>query len=395
MALTIGIIGLPQSGKTTLFNALTQAGAPVSGYATSTVQANVAVVQVPDPRLQPLAEIFQPKKVTYATVEFVDVAGIGQSTHTATEKHQGLSAEFLGHIRNADALAIVLRTFENSNVPHIYGDVDPNRDLDSLNAELVLTDLATVERRIERTTKAAKTGDKKYQQELEVLRLLQEALNDLKLVSQVELLAHDRAVLDELFLLTMKPRMYVLNVSEDILGPANDLLARIAAGKDVDAEKLEGELQGIATVARRAKAEGSEVVAVSARLEAELAELPEEDAAEYLESIGLPKLGAARVIQVGYRLLNLITFLTAGEDEVRAWTITRGAKAPEGAGKIHSDIERGFIRAEVTRFEDFMACGGSFAAAAKKGLQRLEGKDYVVQDGDIIHFRFNVGKSSP
>jgi len=393
MALTIGIIGLPQSGKTSLFNALTRAGAPISGYATSTVQANLAVVQVPDPRLQPLADIFKPKKVTYATVEFVDVAGIGQSTHAATEKREGLSAEFLGHIRNADALAIVLRTFENSNVPHIYGDVDPNRDLDSLNAELALTDLATVERRIERTTKAAKSGDKKYQRELEVLRLLQDALNELKLASQVELLAQDHAVLDELFLLTLKPRMYVLNVSEDVLGAANDLLERIAAGEDVDESKLEGELKGIATVAKRAKAEGSEVVAVSARLEAELAELPEEDAKEYLESLGLPRLGTVRVIQVGYRLLNLITFLTVGEDEVRAWTVTRGARAPEAAGKIHSDIERGFIRAEVTRYDDFMASGGSFAAAAKKGLQRLEGKDYVVQDGDITHFRFNIGKS--
>jgi GTP-binding protein YchF len=392
MALTIGIIGLPQSGKTSLFNALTRAGAPISGYATSTVQANLAVVQVPDPRLQPLADIFKPKKVTYATVEFVDVAGIGQSTHAATEKREGLSAEFLGHIRNADALAIVLRTFENSNVPHIYGNVDPNRDLDSLNAELALTDLATVERRIERTTKAAKSGDKKYQRELEVLRLLQDALNELKLASQVELLAQDHAVLDELFLLTLKPRMYVLNVSEDVLGAANDLLERIAAGEDVDESKLEGELKGIAAVAKRAKAEGSEVVAVSARLEAELAELPEEDAKEYLESLGLPRLGADRVIQVGYRLLNLITFLTAGEDEVRAWTVTRGARAPEAAGKIHSDIERGFIRAEVTRYDDFMASGGSFAAAAKKRLQRLEGKDYVVQDGDITHFRFNVGK---
>jgi GTP-binding protein YchF len=391
MALTIGIIGLPQSGKTSLFNALTRAGAPISGYATSTVQANIAVVQVPDPRLQPLADIFHPKKVTYTTVEFVDVAGIGQGAHTATEKREGLSPEFLGHIRNADALAIVLRTFENSNVPHIYDNIDPNRDLDSLNAELALTDLATVEKRIERTTRAAKSGEKKYQQELEILRLLQDALNELQPVSQVELLAQDRAVLNELFLLTMKPRMYVLNVSEDVLGAANDVLERIAAGKDVDVERLEGELKGIATVAKRAKAEGSEVVAVSARLEAELAELPEEDAAEYLESLGLPRLGADRVIQVGYRLLNLITFLTAGEDEVRAWTVTRGAKAPEAAGKIHSDIERGFIRAEVTRFEDFMACG-SFAAASKKGLQRLEGKDYVIQDGDIAHFRFNVGK---
>jgi len=391
MALTIGIIGLPQSGKTSLFNALTKAGAPISGYATSTVQANLAVVQVPDARLQPLADICKPKKVTPATVEFVDVAGIGQGSQAHKEKREGLSAEFLGHIRNADALAIVLRTFANDNVPHIYESIDPNRDLDSLNAELALTDLATIERRIERTTKAAKSGEKKYLQELEILRLLQDALNELKPVSQLDLLAQDHAVLDELFLLTMKPRMYVLNVSEDVLGAANDLLNRIAAGEDVDVNTLEGELIGIAAVAKRGKAEGAEVVAVSARLEAELTELPEEDAHEYLESLGLPQLGTDRVIQVGYRLLNLITFLTAGEDEVRAWTVTRGAKAPEAAGKIHSDIERGFIRAEVTRFEDFMACG-SFAAATKKGLLRLEGKDYVIQDGDIAHFRFNVSK---
>ena len=390
MALTIGIIGLPQSGKTTLFNALTRAGAPISGYATSTVQANLAVVQVPDARLQPLADIFKPQKVTPTTVEFVDVAGMGQSVQK--EKREGLSAEFLGHIRNADALAIVLRTFANSNVPHIYGDIDPNRDLDSLNAELALTDLATVEKRIERTTKAAKSGDKKYVRELEVLRLLQDALNDLRPTSQVELLAQDRVVLSELFLLTMKPRMYVLNVSEDVLGAANNLLERVAARKDVDESELEGELKGIATIAKRAQSEGSEVVAVSARLEAELTELPEEDANEYLESLGLPRLGTDRVIQVGYRLLNLITFLTAGEDEVRAWTVTKGAKAPEAAGKIHSDIERGFIRAEVTRYDDFMASGGSFAAAKEKGLFRLEGKDYVIQDGDIAHFRFNVGK---
>ncbi|MFL5654830.1 MAG: redox-regulated ATPase YchF [Ktedonobacteraceae bacterium] len=391
MALTIGIIGLPQSGKTSLFNALTKAGAPISGYATSTVQANLAVVQVPDARLQPLADIFKPKKVTPATVEFVDVAGIGQSSQAHKEKREGLSPEFLGHIRNADALAIVLRTFVNDNVPHIYGSIDPNRDLDSLNTELALTDLATVEKRIERTTKAAKSGEKKYLQDLEILRLLQDALNELKPVSQLDLLPQDHAVLDELFLLTMKPRMYVLNVSEDVLGAANDLLNRIAAGEDVNVDTLEGELKGIATIAKRGKAEKAEVVAVSARLEAELTELPEEDAREYLESLGLPQLGTDRVIQVGYRLLNLITFLTAGEDEVRAWTVTRGAKAPEAAGKIHSDIERGFIRAEVTRFEDFMACG-SFAAATKKGLLRLEGKDYVIQDGDIAHFRFNVSK---
>ncbi len=392
MALTIGIIGLPQSGKTTLFNALTRANAPISGYATSTVQANVAMVQVPDARLQPLTEIFHPKKTTPTTVEFVDVAGVGQHSQESGEKRQGLSAEFLGHIRNADALAIVLRTFENSNVPHVYNTIDPNRDLDSLNAELSLTDLTSVERRIERTTKAAKSGDKKYLQEIETLRKLQEALNELKLVSQVELDSQEKGVLSELFLLTTKPRMYVLNVSEDALGDANELLENIATGKAIDEGALSDELKGVARIAQRAKSEGAEVVAVSARLEAELVELPEEDAAEYLASLGLPKLGADRVIQVGYRLLNLITFLTAGEDEVRAWTVTRGAKAPEAAGKIHSDIERGFIRAEVTSYEDFMACGGSFAAAAKKGLQRLEGKDYIIKDGDIAHFRFNVGK---
>jgi GTP-binding protein YchF len=392
MALTIGIIGLPQSGKTSLFNAITKMGVPVSNYATSTVQANTAVVPVPDSRLQVLADIFHPRKVTPATVEFVDVAGMGQATHHAGEKPEGLSAEFIGHIRNADALAFVLRTFENSSVPHIYDTLDPNRDLDSLNAELALTDLSTVEKRIERTRKAAKSGEKKYQQELDILHLVQEALNELRPLSQLELLPQDKAVLNELFLLTLKPRMYVLNVSEDVLGAANDLLERISAGEEIDLEQQEGELRGIATIAMRGKEEGAEVIAVSARLEAELAELPEEDAKEYLEALGLPELGAERVIQVGYRLLNLITFLTAGEDEVRAWTVTQGAKAPEAAGKVHSDMERGFIRAEVTHFDDFMAAGGSFAAAAKKGVQRLEGKDYVIKDGDIAHFRFNVAR---
>lgn len=350
------------------------------------------MVQVPDARLQPLADIFHPKKVTPTTVEFVDVAGVGQHTQDSSEKKQGLSAEFLGHIRNADALAIVLRTFENSNVPHVYDNIDPNRDLDSLNAELALTDLTSVERRIERSQKAAKSGDKKYLAEIETLKKLQAALNELSLVSQVELDSQEKGVLSELFLLTVKPRMYVLNVSEDVLGDANELLYAIATGESVGVSALSSELKGVAQIAQRAKTEGAEIVAVSARLEAELVELPAEDAAEYLELLGLPKLGADRVIQVGYRLLNLITFLTAGEDEVRAWTVTKGAKAPEAAGKIHSDIERGFIRAEVTSFDDFMTCGGSFAAAAKKGVQRLEGKEYVIKDGDIAHFRFNVGK---
>ncbi|HTI13696.1 MAG TPA: redox-regulated ATPase YchF [Dictyobacter sp.] len=391
MALTIGIIGLPQSGKTSLFNALTQAGAPIEGYATSTVQANVGVVKVPDARLQPLADIFQPPKVTPTTVEFVDVAGMGQAAQAGKENKEGLSAEFLGHIRNADALAIVLRTFANDNVPHINNTIDPVRDLDNLNSELIFTDLSSVERRIERTKRAAKSGDKKYQQELTTLTRFQEALNEFTLIKELELSQPEQELLKELFLLTMKPRMYVLNVSENALGEANDLLEKIAKGEAIKNEGLSAELQGIVKVAQRAKDEGSEVAAVSASLEAELSELPEEDAQEYLESLGLPKLGADRVIQVGYRLLNLITFLTAGEDEVRAWTVTRGAKAPEAAGKIHSDIERGFIRAEVVHFDDFMEAG-SFAAATKKGVLRLEGKEYIVKDGDIAHFRFNVGK---
>ncbi|WP_052891016.1 redox-regulated ATPase YchF [Thermogemmatispora carboxidivorans] len=390
MALRIGIVGLPQSGKTSLFNALTGAQAPISGYATRTVQANTAVVQVPDPRLKPLAEIFKPKKVTYATVEFVDVAGMGQQDEEA--RKGGLSAEFLGHIRNADALAIVLRTFANENVPHPLGGIDPLRDLEQLDSELALTDLATVERRSERTAKAAKSGEKKYQQELALLTRLQEALSNGIPVRRLELNAQEQALVKELFLLTMKPRMYVLNVSEDLLAEAATLLAEIHQGGEPALASLTGELHGVAAVALRARSEEAETVAVSARLEAELSELAPEEAAEYLASLGLPRLGAERVIQVGYRLLNLITFLTVGEDEVRAWTVTKGAKAPEAAGKIHSDIERGFIRAEITHFDDFMACGGSFAAAARKGLQRLEGKDYVIQDGDIAHFRFNVGR---
>jgi GTP-binding protein YchF len=391
MALTIGIIGLPQSGKTSLFNALTKAGAPISGYAASTVQANIGVVQVPDARLQPLTDIFQPKKVTPTTVEFVDVAGMGQASQATKEKKEGLNAEFLGHIRNADALAIVLRSFANDNVPHINNNIDPYNDLESLNAELIITDLTSVEKRLERSIRAAKSGDKKYQQEMDILRSFQSTLEEFKLVKDLELGQPEQALLKELFLLTMKPRMYILNVSEGTLGAANDLLDKISSGENIDEDKLSNELKGIVKVARRAKSEGSEVTAVSASLEAELSELPEEDAQEYLESLGLPKLGSDRVIQVGYRLLNLITFLTAGEDEVRAWTVTQGAKAPEAAGKIHSDIERGFIRAEVVHFNDFME-SGSFAAATKKGVLRLEGKEYVVKDGDIAHFRFNVGK---
>ncbi|HEX3272913.1 MAG TPA: redox-regulated ATPase YchF [Ktedonobacterales bacterium] len=382
MALTVGIIGLPLSGKTTLFNALTRAGAEISGYPTSTVQANRAVVQVPDERLDRLAEIFHPRKIVPTSIEFVDVAGLGQASETA--KHEVLSAEFLGHIRNADALAIVVRCFENPQAPHPAGSLDAGRDLDDLLTELALTDLATVDKRIDATARKAKTGDKKFTEELAFLNRLREPLNEGRPASELEYSQAERAILGELFLLTMKPRLYVANVGEDALAAASEIVAGTGGG--------EGELACAAVVRDRARAESAEVIAVSARLEAELGELSPEDAAEYLAALGLPTLGADRVVQAGYRELNLISFLTAGEDECRAWTITRGTKAPVAAGKIHTDIERGFIRAEVVHYDDLMADGGSMKTAKEHGHVRLEGKEYVVKDGDIIEFRFNVSK---
>ncbi len=385
MALTVGIIGMPQSGKTTLFNALTQAEAQISGYPTSTVQANRAVVEVPDERLARLAEIFHPGKIVPTTVEFVDVAGLGQATEET--RREGLSAEFLGHIRNADALAIVVRCFDNPAAPHPAGSIDAARDLDNLMAELALTDLATVDKRIESTARKAKSGDKRFAEEIEFLKRLRAHLNEGLPVSTFSYSSTEEAILRELFPLTLKPRLYVVNVGEDTLGEAGALLEGGSGGTGTS-----GELACVEAVGERARAEGAEVVAVSAKLEAELGELPEEDAAEYLAALGLPALGTNRVIQAGYRALNLISFLTAGEDEVRAWTVTSGSKAPTAAGKIHSDFERGFIRAEVVHYDDLMADGGSMKAAREHGHIRLEGKDYTVRDGDIIEFRFNVSR---
>ncbi len=389
MALTVGIIGLPLSGKTTLFNALTRAGAQISGYPTSTVQANRAVVHVPDERLDRLAEIFHPRKVVPTTVEFVDVAGLGQAADT--ERHEGLSAEFIGHIRNADALAIVLRIFDNPQAPHPAGSVNPLRDLDDLMAELAITDLATVDRRIETTARKAKSGDKKLAEELVFLKRLRDHLNEGRPASELTFNAPEEVVLRELFLLTVKPRLYVANVGEDTLADAASLLA-VEATATGAAPAGGAELASVAALKARAQADGAELVAVSAKLEAELGELPAEDAAEYLSALGLPTLGADRVIQVGYTTLNLISFLTAGEDEVRAWTVTRGSKAPTAAGKIHTDFEKGFIRAEVVSYDDLIADGGAMKTARERGHVRLEGKDYVVRDGDIIEFRFNVSK---
>ncbi len=385
MGLTVGIIGLPLAGKTTLFNALTRAGAQISGYPTSTVQANRAVVQVPDERLSRLAEIYHPRKIVPTTIEFVDVAGLGQVADSA--RREGLSAEFIGHIRNADALAIVLRCFDNPQAPHPAGSVNPVRDLDDLMAELAITDLATVDKRLETTLRKAKSGDKKLQEELEFLKRLREHLNEGKPVSELTYTTAEEAILRELFLLTVKPRLYVVNVSEDALAAAADALA-----SQTPPTAPSGEIAHVLAARERAQAEGAEIIAVSAKLEAELGELPEAEAAEYLEALGLPALGADRVIQAGYKALNLISFLTAGEDEVRAWTVTRGSKAPVAAGKIHTDFEKGFIRAEVVHYDDLMADGGSMKTTRERGHVRLEGKDYIVRDGDIIEFRFNVSK---
>jgi GTP-binding protein YchF len=387
MGLTVGIIGLPQSGKTTLFNALTRAGAQISGYPTSTVQANRAVVEVPDQRLERLAEIFKPRKVVPTTVEFVDVAGLGQADNSM--KKEGLSAEFLGHIRNADALAIVVRCFSNPAAPHPAGSVDATRDLHALLAELVLTDLASVEKRADATLRKAKSGDKRFAEEGEFLRRLHEHLNQGLPASTMTYASTEEATLRELFLLTMKPRLYVVNVSEDVLGEAGAL---IEGNAGVEVESDHGELPCVKAAVSYAAADAAEIVAVSAKLEAELGDLPEEESTEYLAMLGLPSLGADRVIQKGYSALNLISFLTAGEDEVRAWTVTRGSKAPTAAGKIHTDFERGFIRAEVVHYDDLMADGGSMKAAREHGHIRLEGKDYTVRDGDIIEFRFNVSR---
>ena len=383
MGLTVGIIGLPLSGKTTLFNAVTRAGAQISGYPTSTVQANRAVVEVPDERLTRLAEIFHPRKVVPTTVEFVDVAGIGQATEGSK---QGLSAEFLGHIRNADALAIVVRCFSNPAAPHPSGSIDAARDLDELITELALTDLASVEKRLEASSRKAKSGDKKIIEEVEFLKRLRDHLNEGQPMSTFPFTSIEETIVRELFPLTLKPRLYVVNVGEESLAAAGALL------EGDDSQPQDGELACVRVVRDRAAAEGATVVAVSARLEAELGELAEEDAAEYLSALGLPALGAERVVQAGYRALNLISFLTAGEDEVRAWTVTAGSKAPTAAGKIHSDFERGFIRAEVVHYDDLMANQGSMKVAREHGLVRLEGKEYIVRDGDIIEFRFNVSR---
>ncbi len=362
----LGIVGLPNVGKSTLFNALTNAGAQSANYPFCTIDPNVGIVAVPDERLDKLAEMYNPEKYTPATIEFVDIAGLVKGA----SKGEGLGNKFLSHIREVDAIVHVVRCFEDDNIIHVEGSVDPIRDVETINMELIFSDMEMVERRIERQKKAAK-ADKSILAEVDVLERIYAALCDGKCARTVELSEDEMAMIAEARLLTLKPIIYVANVSDGEVSGAyaeNEYYQKLSA---------------------HAASEGAELIAVCAGIEAELAELEGEDKEMFLDDLGITESGLSKLIRASYSLLGLISFLTAGTPEVRAWTITRGTKAPGAAGKIHSDFERGFIRAEVVAFDDLMR-EGSMNAVKEKGLLRSEGKEYVMQDGDIVLFRFNV-----
>lgn len=362
----LGIVGLPNVGKSTLFNAITNAGAEVANYAFCTIEPNVGVVAVPDYRLDELAKMYSPKKITPAVIEFVDIAGLVKGA----SKGEGLGNKFLSHIREVDAVIHVVRCFDNDDIMHVSGSVDPKRDIETINLELILSDLEILDRRIDRTAKAAK-GDKSLLTELEFLKRLKTELENGVSARAVEADDDEKATLADIGLLSAKPVIYACNMSED------DFASNIENNERYKA------------VCEIAKAEGAEVLPICAELEAEISSLSKEEKEMFLSDAGIESGGLDMLIQRSYSLLGLISYLTAGEPEVRAWTIKKGTKAPQAAGKIHSDFERGFIRAEVISFDELMACG-SMQAAKEKGKIRSEGKDYVMQDGDIVLFRFNV-----
>ena len=360
----LGVVGLPNVGKSTLFNAITQAGAQAANYPFCTIEPNVGIVAVPDERLDELAKMYNPEKYTPATIEFVDIAGLVRGA----SRGEGLGNKFLSHIREVDSIVHVVRCFDDENVVHVDGSVDPARDMETINLELIFADLETVEKRIERTQKLLK-GDKKMAVELELLNKIQKHLEAGLPVRTFEATEDEQEMIRNMFLLTSKPVIYVANIAEDDVGGEPNAYVK--------------------TLYEEAKKEGAEAITVCAKLEEEIAELPLEEKKGFLEEMGIPESGLDQLVKACYRLLGLISFLTAGPKEVRAWTIKRGDKAPQAAGKIHTDFERGFIRAEIVAYDTLMELG-SMAACKEKGLVRSEGKDYVMQDGDVTLFRFNV-----